>query len=691
MIGEYGQKTGMHDERQMSISPSPVRMQYLAPLDGIRALAILGVLLYHVSPSTLRGGFTGVDVFFVLSGFLITSIILHDLREGNFSIREFYVRRIQRLLPNVVVTVLAVVFLWSILLPPSTARATGSHGLWTLFNLSNIYIWRNLGGYWGDAAEWAPLTHTWSLGIEEQFYLIFPGSLLLLARFHPSRVRTWLTVATILSFGISLYGTHARPVATFYLLPTRVWELLLGAVLAAHRTPLRVAPGQLWNSVGMKTRQVMGWAGLGIVVLGFFTIDAAKGFPGWVSLGPTVGTALLLLSVANGETTVSRLLSIPFMSATGKFSYSLYLWHWPLIILGKTQADLYGLPQIGGAIAGGLGGILLGWMAYVCVERPLRDRGPGRAWRLATIAGGFVIVALGCGVVASRRAVADPANHFDTPAFYGRSFNAGRNGDFDPAAVTRYYDVYFPPLGLRPDDAWRTGGIVNLYGGGRPKIVVLGSSHALMYSKLIDDICREMGLSVAFLGVDEGAPAFFETTINPSFSSPREAREFDEARRKWLREWRPEAVFAIDRWDIRSEDFEVKLRAFLRDVSPLAGRVIFVAQVPVAAGGDQINLRELITYRMGKVKGLPRLNPDSREHLRKQAAATAETAMADFQNLRVLRADLSFYQEDGSIRYASGRSFLYADNDHLSQAGAEMVRGLIRGAIVEAHTVATSP
>lgn len=188
-----------------------------------------------------------MDAFFVLSEFLIASIILRDILEGSFSIRESYLRRIQRLLPNTVVTVLAVLLLWTLFLPPSTAIQAGYHGLWTLFNLSDIYIWRNLGGCWGDAVEWAPLTHTWSLGIEKQFYLFFPGSLLLLARFQPSRLSSWLAVATALSFGICLYGTRSHPTATFYLLPTRVWELLLGAVLAAYRTPLVLQGGDKVN------------------------------------------------------------------------------------------------------------------------------------------------------------------------------------------------------------------------------------------------------------------------------------------------------------------------------------------------------------------------------------------------------------------------------------------------------------
>jgi peptidoglycan/LPS O-acetylase OafA/YrhL len=663
-------------------------MRYSPPLDGIRAVAILAVLLFHISPAALSGGFTGVDVFFVLSGFLITSIILHDLREGSFSFREFYLRRVQRLLPNVVVTVLAVVLLWTIFMPPGATRQVAHHGIWTIFNLSNFYIYNNLGGYWGSGAESSPLTHTWSLGIEEQFYMLFPGSLLLLARFQLRRVRMWLIVAIVLSFGLCLYGTRTHPTATFYLLPTRIWELLIGALLGAHLTPLQNTEDQQRFMFGVNILEGIGLAGLGMILLGFVCINDGSGFPGMVSLLPTVGTGLVLFSIIDEKTRLAAVLSQSFFVRIGKLSYSIYLWHWPLITLGKSLAVLYGKPQIYGAVAGGVAGILLGWIVYVGVEQPLRRRGPGRSWRFATIAIGFSITATCAVAVMSRHSVADPDHRFDPLAFFGEEYTAGNaEGANQTIQSTRYYDVYFPPIpSNRSTDLWRSGGVVHPYGGGQPQVVVLGSSHALMYSKVIDDLCREMGISVAFLGVDSTS-VFYEDTTNFNFSSPLESREFYQARAEWLRKWHPNAVFVIDRWDDRfstPRGFDKELRSFLTEVSPVAGRVIFVSQVPAIRDGDQANLRELATWHMKHDHSLPLFYPDSKEPLRKQAISIAEADTASFSNLRVLRADLPFYRDDGSIQYESGRTFFYADGDHLSEKGAEVVRGLFSSAITEA-------
>jgi peptidoglycan/LPS O-acetylase OafA/YrhL len=660
-------------------------LPYLAPLDGIRAIAILAVLIFHICPAALTGGFTGVDVFFVLSGFLITSIMLHDIQQGGFSLKEFYLRRIQRLLPNVIVTVLAVLVLWGFLMPPGAAVQPGVHGLWTLFNFSNVYIFKNLGGYWGAAAEWAPLTHFWSLGIEEQFYLLFPSVLLVITRFQSTRIRFWLIAATALSFAICLYGSYTHPLATFYLLPTRVWELLLGAVIAAHRGSFNKRSTLLRNDFGIKAREAMGWAGIGMILGGFILIDGSSKFPGWVSLAPTLGTVILLLSVVDGKTRVSQLLSAPFMVGTGKLSYSLYLWHWPLITFGKMQAELSGRSQLAGAAIGGLCGILLGWAAYVGIERPFRKRGPGRTWRLATIASGFVVVVLCC-KLATRYTAVDPNHRFDTPTYRGELYNAGKAWDRNLCPDATSIDLDLPPLPARPNDSWRAGGVIHPYGKGQPKVVVLGSSHALMYSRLIDDICGKNDLSVAFFGID-GSSVFFENETTTSFRSPSEGHEFDETRRKWMKEWHPETIILIERWDRSSEapqGFATKLRLLLKEVCPLAKRVIFVTQVPVLKVHKQINLRGFITWNTNS-EGLPHLHPDINESFRKQATSVAETLLTEFPNLRVLRADQLFYRENGSIQYEEGRNFLYVDADHLTDAGSEKVRGLFQTAIAEAH------
>ena len=626
-------------------------------------------------PSSLHGGFTGVDVFFVLSGFLITSIILHDIGKGSFSLTEFYLRRIQRIVPNIAITVLVTISLAVVLLMPASAREVGRHGIYTLLNLSNFFIWRNYGGYWGNAAESAPLLHTWSLAVEEQFYLLFPTSLVLLARFQRNRITRWLLFAALLSFGICVWATPRSPAAAFYMLPARVWELLLGSALASD--------SNRWFSMAtLRTRlaEAVGWIGLALILAGLFFVTAS-GFPGTAALLPTVGTALLIASVAGGGTSIARFLSAPFMVWTGKLSYSLYLWHWPLITLGIFVAEMRGGPPLAGALAGAGASVGCAWAAYSWIEQPLRSRGPGRRRRLAIIAAGFSLAMLASGSVAKKLPDISTALYFDRVEFHGLLYNAGTLAEDLPNAI-RYRDVQFSD-DRHPDRSWRSGGIIHRFGKAVPEVVVLGSSHALMYSRVIDGICRELGLSAAFLGVD-GAPLFFDAPRGRM--SRAEKAEFDGARRRWLAAWLPQVVVVIDRWDIYDDRrFQGELESFLRELAPLARTVLFVAQVPVLAiGGDTVNVRELAIWHMAHDRAFAGFFPDAAESKRKSVVSAAMAAIGEFPNFRVLRPDLVFYRPDGSVLWSSGRTVYYADDDHLSDAGAELVRNVFRNAIADA-------
>jgi len=208
-----------------------------------------------------------------------------------------------------------------------------------------------------------------------------------------------------------------------------------------------------------------------------------------------------------------------------------------------------------------------------------------------------------------------------------------------------------------------------------------------MYSRLIDSICHKAGISVAFLAANWGTPAFYETTQNANFSSESEAHEFDEARREWLRKWHPDVVFAIDRWELlcgKNRDFGAQLTSFLRETCPLAGRVVFVAGTPGLNFDTSLSLRQFASWRMSSGAGLPRIEINGTESVRKSCVALAEAAVPSFPNLRVLRADLPFYEKDGSVRYAEGRTLFFIDDNHLSDAGSEEVRGQFESAIVEA-------
>jgi peptidoglycan/LPS O-acetylase OafA/YrhL len=646
-------------------------MSYIAALDGLRAVAILGVLVFHALPSAMRGGFTGVDVFFVLSGYLISSVILHDLREGRFSFGEFYRRRIQRLLPNAVLTVFVTILLSAVVLTPFTALRVAKHGLLTLFNLSNVYVWRNVGGYWGDDAASMPLLHAWSLSVEEQFYLVFPALLWGLARGR--RPHRQLLALAAMSLALCLYATARSPTAAFYLLPTRAWELLLGAALAAWRIPLtrplRQAPAGL-----RPLRQALGWAGLALIVAGFFLIRAESGFPGALALVPAMGSFGVLVAIADQDGLLARLLATPAAVRIGKLSYSLYLWHWPLIVICRTYAELTNRSPLVGQLVGTLASLPLAALAYRLVERPLRDRGPGRRRRLAAIGAGFAGCAAVCLALAARHPVADPEARFDRLTFRGSLYNVG---DLDGAAAIaegiRIADVERPRRPLATREIWRTGGLIHSWGPGAPRVVLLGSSHALMYAGLIDDICRTLEVPVAFLCAD-ATSAFSPITPGASFPTPALAREFDDARRRWIAAWRPDVLIVVDRWDQYPTTLDTKLRELLGELAPYARHVIVPGQIPALRIGETVNLRDYVTWRLRSSPLLPEIGPDPLEPIRQASLATIAGVARDFPSVELLRVDQPFYNDDGSIRFADGRHFLYADDDHLSDAGAALLR-----------------
>ncbi|WP_238365221.1 acyltransferase family protein [Mesobacterium pallidum] len=353
-------------------------MQYRAEIDGLRAVAVLPVILYHAGIAGFSGGFVGVDVFFVISGFLITSILVEQHRTGRFSFGDFYARRARRIFPAlflVLACCLPFAYLW---LPPTELRDFAQSLIGVATFTSNVHFANNQD-YFAPAAELSPLLHTWSLAVEEQFYILYPVLLLGLWRYARSHMRVAVAVLALASFGAALVTTARDPDESFFFLHTRAWELLLGAWVAMSR------PAETRGRIA----ELASLAGLALIALSVVLYDDTVPFPSAYTLAPVAGTALVIWGAVPG-TIGHRVLSWRPVVAVGLISYSAYLWHQPLFAFARHRALLHPSDQTMLALA--VSALILAALTWKFVEQPFRSGAV--AHRTGTRA--VVVLTIGC-------------------------------------------------------------------------------------------------------------------------------------------------------------------------------------------------------------------------------------------------------------------------------------------------------
>lgn len=333
-------------------------MNYRPEIDGLRAVAVLPVLFFHAGFELFSGGFVGVDVFFVISGYLITSIIVDGIDNNKFSIAYFYERRARRILPALCFVMLfSIPFAWVWMIPNQIQDFSQSLIAVSIF-VSNIFFWRETD-YFLTATEELPLIHTWSLAVEEQFYLLFPIFLILSWRLGKNRVFWILVLIALISFALCEWGWRNKPDATFFLLPTRAWELLAGSIAAF-----------VIQKHGTQENNFFGLVGIIAIIAPMFAYSRQTPFPSIYTVLPILGTTLVIL-YANGRTIVSKFLSNKFFISIGLISYSVYLWHQPVFAFARIRFPNY----LSDSFTVGLCilSLLLGYLSWKFIERPLRD------------------------------------------------------------------------------------------------------------------------------------------------------------------------------------------------------------------------------------------------------------------------------------------------------------------------------
>jgi peptidoglycan/LPS O-acetylase OafA/YrhL len=359
-----------------------MKIPYRPEVDGLRAVAIIPVVLFHMGVPALAGGYVGVDVFFVISGYLISGIIVAGLETGTFTFRDFYIRRARRILPILLLVTAATLAVGTVLLWPIELADLARSALATIAFASNILFWSQ-AGYFGPEAHDQPLLHTWSIGVEEQFYLLFPVLILVLWRLGQRVVVFVLTLLLALSLGAAIWASWAAPSAGFYLFPFRAWELLLGVLLAVVRPP---AP-QGWLGTAFFV------AGMAMIGAAVFTFTAEPGMPGGASLLPAVGTGLVIWSSESRGRLPMLVLGNPVATWIGKVSYGMYLWHWPLIVYLPLLGWTGGWADPVAATGFLLFLLALSSASFVLVESPLR-KGMLLRGRVAPIAGSVSVLAV---------------------------------------------------------------------------------------------------------------------------------------------------------------------------------------------------------------------------------------------------------------------------------------------------------
>jgi peptidoglycan/LPS O-acetylase OafA/YrhL len=449
------------------------KLRHRPEIDGLRALAVMVVVLFHADFG-FSGGFVGVDVFFVISGFLITSLIWNDLESGQFSLASFFERRARRIMPALIVVTFATILAgWFLMLPPDY-KSLGRALQWQTTFTANLYYMSDMG-YFARTSLEKPLLHVWSLAVEEQFYFVIPlllWGLYRIPRFRSrSAVMGVLGLGLLLSLALSTRFVSIRPNSSFFLLQSRAWELLVGSLLAF----LPTAPRILGHRAG---REVFSVLGLGLILFSVFKYDSDTRFPGPAALLPCLGAGLLIWANGNGLSGIGRVLSWRPLVFIGGISYSLYLWHWPLLALARNVALFpLGATTRVALVAAGLVCAIASWK---WVETPFRKRklGASRASMFAYTLAGIVLVG-GAGV-AMKRFGGFPNRFSPQSQQYARGLDdLTYRIDLTTADVRAGKLI---PIGAKNEEK-------------QPSLLVWGDSHAMAAMSAIDAYLKEKNLS----------------------------------------------------------------------------------------------------------------------------------------------------------------------------------------------------
>ena len=627
-------------------------MKYRAEIDGLRALAVVPVILFHAGFELFSGGFVGVDVFFVISGYLITTILIEDIENKRFSIINFYERRARRILPALFFVMLVCIpFAWMWMLPSQMKDFSQSLVAVSLF-ASNIFFWRE-SGYFAAAAEEKPLLHTWSLAVEEQYYLLFPIFLILAWRFGKNRVFWMIVVMAAISLLLSEWGWRNKATANFYLAPTRAWELFAGSIAAF-----------IVQKQGVKKNNLLATLGLAAIIFSIFFYDETTPFPSVYALVPVIGVVLLVL-YADKETITAKLLSTKGFVGVGLISYSAYLWHQPFFAFSKV-VWIDEEPYVRSLLT--LMTFPIAYLSWRYVEQPFRDKQKFTRIKILQLSSSCLTLTILAGL-AGHFSGGFPSRHTET-LHYQVTQTSGKL--FNDECRERY--PQFLSLNTCRSSSFN-----------EPTIALIGDSHShALYESMETYFAQE---TVINLGVWSCYPFVNEEHLERNDCSDKQALLSSFLQNN------PQihTVYLVGYWgylasggfaergngwrlsdnitDLDADSFLTNAEGFLTELQHHSRTIFLIENVPSL---------DFSPIRCGDV-GMPRFG-DTRCSMRfedyierkRQVEPLINSLIRDFPNVSYVLTQQLFCDETVCNALLNGET-LYVDGDHVSKKGADLV------------------
>ncbi|MBI3151201.1 MAG: acyltransferase [Chloroflexi bacterium] len=646
-----------------------MKLTYRADIDGVRAIAVLAVLFYHADIKSFSGGYVGVDIFFVISGYLITTIILRELDDNEFSLARFYERRIRRIFPALFTILTATLLVSSIFFSANEFQEFGKSLVATTFFSSNILFWTQ-SGYFEGPSELKPLLHTWSLAVEEQYYIFFPLLLAFLARYLRPRLAFVLTGIAFASFALNLYGINHDPSGAFYLVHMRVWELLIGSILATKIISTKINPF-IYN--------LLGGIGLGMLIAPIFLYTTDTPFPGMAATLPTLGTALVIYSGDENKTVVGRILSFWPLVFIGQISYSLYLLHWPFIVFAKYYAILELKPIEIAIILFAI--LILSTLSWRFIETPFRQRTFLKRRSIFQFATITMLLIMSIGSIIYLKG--GLPNRFSSRQ----------------AAITQNTDVQWKNWGKCDLDPDSLPSPLELCAIGantsKPVFLLWGDSHARALATSVHISASQANKTgvVAYtsgcpplLGIDrEGQKpcGVFNTTIidyirdHPNLETIILASRWAlsaEGTRYKNEEGKSlilvNAAIGPTETDTNAALFELGLNQTVNTLLAMGRRVVIITQVPEI--GYDVPSAFSIAQRTGRDLNKI-ISPSFNDYLdRNRIVTVAIVSVATNNNVEIVEPSKALCTEEICL-VVSGEQPLYRDDDHLSTFGAQYI------------------